>query len=124
MSMKNSNDTIGNGTRDLPTCSVVQPTAPPRAPILYCFQQKKQEECYVNDGHPHHKLRKPENFRYDKLEFLFSLRTWLWRVGGGRKKNLEVLPSGRNKTVVLRKPFCLGSARRNHLLSAVEAIGR
>jgi hypothetical protein len=28
--MKNSNDTIGNGTRDLPTCSAVpQPTAPP-----------------------------------------------------------------------------------------------
>ena len=34
MSMKNSNDTIGNRTRDLPTCSAVpQPTAPPRAPI-------------------------------------------------------------------------------------------
>jgi hypothetical protein len=32
--MKNSNDTIGNRTRDLPTCSAVpQPTAPPRAPI-------------------------------------------------------------------------------------------
>jgi len=32
MSMKNSNDTIGNRTRDLPTCSVVpQPTAQPRA---------------------------------------------------------------------------------------------
>jgi len=31
MSMKNSNDTIGNRTRDLPTCSAVpQPTAPPR----------------------------------------------------------------------------------------------
>jgi hypothetical protein len=33
MSMKNSKDTIGNQTRDLPTCSAVpQPTAPPRAP--------------------------------------------------------------------------------------------
>jgi len=33
MSMKNSNDTIGNQTRDLPACSVVtQPTAPPRDP--------------------------------------------------------------------------------------------
>ena len=30
MSMKNSNDTIGNRTRDLPACSaVLQPTAPP-----------------------------------------------------------------------------------------------
>ena len=34
MSMKNSNDTIGNQTRDLPVCSTVpQPTAPPRAPV-------------------------------------------------------------------------------------------
>jgi hypothetical protein len=33
MSMKNSNDTIGNRTRDLPTCSaVLQPTALPHAP--------------------------------------------------------------------------------------------
>jgi len=31
--MKNSNDTVGNRTRNLPTCSAVpQPTAPPRAP--------------------------------------------------------------------------------------------
>ena len=31
--MKNSNDTIGNRTRDLLTCSAVpQPTAPPRSP--------------------------------------------------------------------------------------------
>jgi hypothetical protein len=34
MSMKNSNDTIGNGTRDLPTCTAVpQPTALLRAPF-------------------------------------------------------------------------------------------
>jgi len=33
--MKNSNDTIGNRTRDLPACSAVpQPTAPPRVPDL------------------------------------------------------------------------------------------
>ena len=33
MSIKNSNDTTGNRTRDLPACSAVpQPTAPPRAP--------------------------------------------------------------------------------------------
>ena len=32
--MKNSNETIGNRTRDLPACSAVpQPTAPPRAPL-------------------------------------------------------------------------------------------
>jgi hypothetical protein len=32
--MKNSSDTIGNRTRDLPTCSAVpQPPSPPRAPL-------------------------------------------------------------------------------------------
>ena len=34
MSMKNSSDTIGNRTRDLPVCSTgPQPTAPPRTPL-------------------------------------------------------------------------------------------
>ena len=39
MSMKNSNDTIGNRTRDLPACSAVpQPTALSRAPsVLIAF---------------------------------------------------------------------------------------
>jgi len=33
--MKNSNDTIGNRTRDLPVCSAVpKPTALPRAPYF------------------------------------------------------------------------------------------
>ena len=40
MSVKNSNDTIGNQTRDVPVCSAVpQPTAPPRAPLLYITVQ-------------------------------------------------------------------------------------
>jgi hypothetical protein len=35
MSMKNSNDTIGNQTRGLPACSALpQPTALPHAPTL------------------------------------------------------------------------------------------
>jgi hypothetical protein len=34
--MENSNDTIGNRTRDLPACSTVpQPTAPPRTTSLF-----------------------------------------------------------------------------------------
>jgi hypothetical protein len=58
MSVKNSSDTIGNRTRDLPACSAVpQPTAPPRAPYPVCtynfcvsymflFQyQKRQRKC-------------------------------------------------------------------------------
>ena len=44
MSMKNSNDTIGNQTRDLLTCSAVpQPTAPPRSQVQmlnYCVNSE------------------------------------------------------------------------------------
>ena len=40
--MENSNDTIGNRTRDLPACSAVpQPTAPPRAPDIKSIRIKK-----------------------------------------------------------------------------------
>ena len=36
IAMKNSNDTTGNRTRDLPACSAVPPpTAPPRAPVYF-----------------------------------------------------------------------------------------
>jgi hypothetical protein len=36
MSMKKSNDTVGNRTRDLPACSAEpQPTAPPHAPCIF-----------------------------------------------------------------------------------------
>jgi len=39
--MKNSNDTIGNRTRKLPTCSAVpQPTTLPRAPIFKYINTK------------------------------------------------------------------------------------
>ena len=38
MSMKNSSDTIGNRTRDLPSCSAVpQLTAASRAPVYDCI---------------------------------------------------------------------------------------
>ena len=41
MLMKNSNDNIGNRTRDLPTCSAVpQTTAPPRAPMQLIMTMK------------------------------------------------------------------------------------
>jgi hypothetical protein len=37
MSMKNSNDTVGNPTRDLPAGSAVpHATAPPRALFFFC----------------------------------------------------------------------------------------
>ena len=43
MSMKNSNYTVGNRTRDLPACGAVrQPTAPPRAPLLECIDVNRR----------------------------------------------------------------------------------
>jgi hypothetical protein len=39
MSMKNSNDTIGNRTRDLPACSTMpQPTTLPHTPVIGCIK--------------------------------------------------------------------------------------
>jgi len=47
MSMKYSNDTIGNRTRDLPACSAVpQPTAPPRTPF-HCVVQLILQMKYI-----------------------------------------------------------------------------
>ena len=63
--MKNSNDTIGNRTRDLPPCSAVpQPTAPPRAP--------DQDQGV-------HKLGDADTERRE------DFKSWLreWRVEGG-----------------------------------------
>jgi hypothetical protein len=41
MPVKNSNDTIGNRTRDLPVCTAVpRPTAPPRTPFPTCTVTK------------------------------------------------------------------------------------
>ena len=49
--MKNSNDTIGNRTRDLPACSAVpQPTAPQRAPFLFHAFRKNKEELCLNEA--------------------------------------------------------------------------
>ena len=48
---KNSNDTIGNWTRNLPACNTVpQPTAPPCAPLWLCRVKKnlgKLAECMM-----------------------------------------------------------------------------
>jgi hypothetical protein len=49
MSMKNSNDTIGNRTRDLPACSAVpQPTAPPAACLLCITVHKVASEFWFS----------------------------------------------------------------------------
>ena len=48
-SMKNSSDTIGKQTRDLPACSAVpQPTAPPRAPKEQYFTSSFSQNSQKN----------------------------------------------------------------------------
>ena len=65
-SMKNSNDTIGNRTRDLPSCSAVpQPTAPPRAPISLRYLLK-------NSVHPQHLENSISSNTYYKSLRIFS----------------------------------------------------
>jgi hypothetical protein len=60
MSMKNSNDAIGNQTRELLACSTVpQPTAPPRAPMLtaacrnFVNAPKKSTDLKTLSGYKH-----------------------------------------------------------------------
>ena len=54
-SMKNSNDTIGNRTRDLPTCSAVsQPTALPRVPR---FKEKVCAKPQITNSRKGNKLQ-------------------------------------------------------------------
>jgi len=53
MLMKNSNDTIGNRTRDLPACSAVtKPTAPPRAPPPLIQKNKVKFKKYITASCP------------------------------------------------------------------------
>jgi hypothetical protein len=52
MSMKNSSDTIGNRTRDLPACTTVsQPTAPPRAPTGLKLQHVSNQRTLLTYNH-------------------------------------------------------------------------
>ena len=49
MSMKNSNDIIGNRTRDLPSCNaVLQPTAPPRNVVTRRISSQNSNDATHN----------------------------------------------------------------------------
>jgi hypothetical protein len=69
MSTKNSNDCIGNRTRDLPACGAVpQPSVPPRAPQLqlYRFINHQRRPIRVTDY-----INKDETQRETKIHFDF-----------------------------------------------------
>jgi len=56
MSMKNFNDTIGNGTRDLQACSAVpQPTAPP---YIYIYNNNNNNNTFQCADFPKNKKKK------------------------------------------------------------------
>ena len=63
MSMKKSNDTIGNRTRDLPACSAVpQPTALPRAP-----EENSYLTNFIIEQNKHFKLQYKNNLQGDSF---------------------------------------------------------
>ena len=82
MSMKNSNDTIGNLTRDLPACGAVpQPTAPPRAPTLTVMLHNPGNDM---------NLHRPKRLQYNTL-FYVSLQHSVSNRGLAAVKRLETL---------------------------------
>ena len=111
MSMKNSNDTIGYRTRNLPACSAVpQPTAPPRGPnkysmsILIIFWSLKCGHLPHITLLPHRNLRwlldfwkifTPPNLRRNVSKFkkIVSQKnevSWNFRPCGGRGWDIYV----------------------------------
>ena len=65
MSMKNSNDTIGNRTRDLPAGNTVpEATAPPCAPKTLVLRRYGKQASTQDDGdrnEPHEQITGPVN---------------------------------------------------------------
>jgi hypothetical protein len=69
MSKKNSNNTFGNRTSDIPTCSaVLQPTAPPSA-LVYSLSSKNFKAIFFNR---HHDIQKSVRNKLAMRIFNFS----------------------------------------------------
>ena len=81
MSVKNSSDTIGNRTRDVPACSAVpQPTAPPRAPLSSLVAYKIKE--YHSDSSPALQcVGQPLFSNISKIQRLEDLLQWRPEAG-------------------------------------------
>jgi len=89
MSIKNSNDAIGNRTRDLPTFSAVpQPNAPPRAPLLISLHVVNFIFCVLLSAafNLYTSLRMGSQFQpHAKQQAKFSVNPYVF-IGGGRKE--------------------------------------
>jgi hypothetical protein len=92
MSMKNSNDTIGNRTRDLPACSAVPQST---APSLQCLYMHSGPYCAPR---PALKVTRLPFVRRD-TEFSYCRRiSWTPRAGGGGALDGTLCYAGRVKT--------------------------
>ena len=85
--MKNSNDTIGNRTRDLPNCSAVpQPTALPRAPGNLCAEGFEQGTFCIQTRFPSSVTRfsvaKWNKCIYSCLEKVLNQTRQIWGAAG------------------------------------------
>ena len=113
MSMKNSNDTIGNQIRGLPACSAVpQPTAPPRAPlgrsVVLNFRQKMKFLSFLPCSH------------WTSLQSSLAFKRFFlqWRCDPTRamaSSFLKFLDHTQRHTTAGRTPLDEWSARRRDL---------
>ena len=106
MSMKNSNDTIGNRTRDLPACSAVpQPTALPRAP-----GRENGKRIYKGKPMLTRPLGRPKNRWEDDIRYgmkKLKIKNWISCIQDRNKRKLYV------EKVKIFKEWSCSAWRRN-----------
>jgi hypothetical protein len=115
MSVKNSNDTIGNRTRDLPVCCAVsQPTAPRSAPSILP-QRRECEAWRTLRCYPFSTVTSSRHFvLWQHLDFRVGLPLLLLRMAGSvsTKFILRILQFWDNVTVCRLRQY-----RLSHLVS-------
>ena len=94
--MKNSNDTIGNRTRDLPTCSAVpQPTASPRTPVKELFAQTNSEQ--TQHIHKHETMIIPSSY------FSYKIRKKKAQTGVDKYSSVQHISVDENNALKLQE---------------------
>jgi hypothetical protein len=82
MSVKNSSDTIGNRTRDVPACSAVpQPNVPPRASLSSLVAYKIKDKYHSNSSPALQCAGQPLFYNISKIQRLEDLLQWRPEAG-------------------------------------------